>query len=68
MRGVEVEWASSGGRDAADREIVRRLPRRVEEHGQVVVVTSDRALAAQIQRGGASVEPSFRFRRTLDQL
>lgn len=65
--GVEVEWAREPGRDAADREIVRRLPGWVGE-GDVVVVTSDRDLAAQAREAGAAVEPAAGFRRALDQL
>jgi hypothetical protein len=64
-RGVEVEWASSPGRDAADREIVRRLPEWVGE-GEVVVVTSDRDLAAQVREAGARVEPAAPFRALLE--
>lgn len=65
--GVEVEWAREPGRDAADREIVRRLPGWVGE-GDVVVVTSDRDLAAQAREAGAAVEAVAGFRRALDQL
>ena len=62
---VEVAWASSPGRDAADDEIVRRLPEWVAA-GKVVVVTSDRELAERAKATGATVEPASGFRRQLD--
>lgn len=61
---VTVEWASEPGRDAADREIVRRLPEWLGE-GEVVLVTSDRELARQARELGATVEGASRFRRAL---
>ena len=64
---VAVEWASEPGRDAADREIVRRLGEWVGE-GEVTVVTSDRDLAARARAAGAAVEPSSRFRAELEEL
>jgi uncharacterized protein YaiI (UPF0178 family) len=64
---VAVEWASEPGRDAADREIVRRLGEWVAAD-EVVVVTSDRDLAARARAAGAGVEPSSRFRAALDEL
>ncbi len=64
---VAVEWASRPGRDAADDEIVRRLPGWVEE-GEVVLVSSDRALAARARAAGAAVEPAARFRAALERL
>ena len=42
---VEVAWAPDRGADAADREILRRLPDWLAED-EVVVVTSDRDLRA----------------------
>jgi uncharacterized protein YaiI (UPF0178 family) len=72
---VEVEWAAKPGRDAADGEIVRRLGEWLAEakaggdaEGAVVVVTSDRALAAAVREAGAAVEPSSRFRAALEEL
>lgn len=62
-----VEWAREPGRDAADREIVRRLPGWVGE-GDAVVVTSDRDLAAQAREAGAAVESAAGFRRALGRL
>jgi uncharacterized protein YaiI (UPF0178 family) len=64
---VEVEWARDPGRDAADREIVRRLGEWVAA-GEVTVVTSDRDLAAKARAAGAAVAPSSRFRTELDEL
>ncbi len=63
-RGVAVEWAREPGRDAADREIVRRLPEWLGE-GEVVLVTSDRELARQARALGAAVEGASGFRRAL---
>jgi hypothetical protein len=62
---VEVAWAREGGRDAADREILVRLPGWLEE-GVVVVVTSDRDLRTKARAAGARVEPSRPFRAELD--
>ncbi|MGH2938935.1 MAG: NYN domain-containing protein [Solirubrobacterales bacterium] len=64
---VEVAWASAGGRDAADREILARLPGWLAED-EVVVVTSDRDLRTKAQAAGAEVVPSRPFRAELDSL
>jgi uncharacterized protein YaiI (UPF0178 family) len=64
---VAVEWAPEPGRDAADREIVRRLDDWVGDE-EVVVVTSDRALADAAREAGAAVEPSSGFRAALERL
>jgi uncharacterized protein YaiI (UPF0178 family) len=64
---VEVAWAPDGGADAADREILRRLPGWLAED-EVVVVTSDRDLRAKALAAGAEVEPSRPFRAELDSL
>jgi hypothetical protein len=64
---VEVAWASVGGRDAADREILARLPGWLAED-DVVVVTSDRDLRTKARDAGAAVEPSRPFRVQLDSL
>ena len=61
---VEVLWAPEPGRDAADDEIVRRLPEWLGE-GEVAVVTSDRGLAARAEGAGAAVRPARAFRRAL---
>lgn len=63
---VEVLWAERPGRDAADDEIVRRLPQWVAAGEGVTVVTSDRGLAARAEAAGAAVEPARPFRRGLD--
>ena len=64
---VEVAWASAGGRDAADREILARLPEWLAEN-EVVVVTSDRDLRTKARAAGAEVESSRPFRAELDGL
>ncbi|MBS1842873.1 MAG: NYN domain-containing protein [Actinobacteria bacterium] len=64
---VEVAWASAGGRDAADREILARLPGWLVED-EVVVVTSDRDLGTKARAAGAGVEPSRPFRAELDEV
>jgi uncharacterized protein YaiI (UPF0178 family) len=64
---VEIAWAPDGGADAADREILRRLPDWLAED-EVVVVTSDRDLAAKARAAGAEVTPSRPFRAELDAL
>jgi hypothetical protein len=64
---VEVRWARSGGADAADREILARLPGWLEG-GPVTVVTSDRDLATKARAAGAEVAASRPFRAELDSL
>jgi hypothetical protein len=64
---IEVEWASSGGANAADREILAQLPGWLAED-EVTVVTSDRDLAAKARAAGAAVVSSRPFRATLDSL
>jgi len=64
---VEIAWASRGGADAADREILTRLPGWLAD-GEVVVVTSDRDLRSKAQAAGAEVVPSRPFRAELDSL
>ena len=66
VHAVAVEWAAEPGRDAADREIVRRLGEWLGEE-EVTVVTSDRDLAARARAAGAAVEPSSRFRAELEE-
>ena len=62
---VAVEWARAPGRDAADHEIVRRLPDWLGEGEEVVVVTSDRELVRRVREAGAAVESASGFRREL---
>ena len=64
---VEIAWASAPGANAADREILARLPEWLAED-EVVVVTSDRDLKAKAMAAGASVVPSRPFRVELDSL
>jgi uncharacterized protein YaiI (UPF0178 family) len=66
-RRVEIAWADAGGPDAADREILARLPGWLAED-EVVVVTSDRDLRAKAEAAGAKVVPSRPFRVELDSL
>ncbi len=64
---VEVAWAREGGTDAADREILRRLPDWLAED-EVTVVTSDRDLRTKARAAGAEVVSSRPFRAELDSL
>jgi uncharacterized protein YaiI (UPF0178 family) len=64
---VEIEWARSGGANAADREILARLPAWLADD-EVTVVTSDRDLAARARAAGAAVTSSRPFRDQLDSL
>jgi hypothetical protein len=64
---VEIAWARVGGADAADREILARLPGWLAED-EVVVVTSDRDLRTKARAAGAVVDPSRPFRAELDSL
>jgi len=64
---LEIAWASAPGADAADREILARLPGWLVED-EVVVVTSDRDLKAKARAAGAAVVPSRPFRAELDSL
>src|SRR5262245_18581399 len=62
--GVDVRYAHSGARDAADDEIVRVVAARPEP-GDTRVVTSDRALRGRVTALGAGTEGAGRF---LDRL
>jgi predicted RNA-binding protein with PIN domain len=62
---VEVAHAPRPGRDAGDKEIVRRL-RADPDPGGVRVVTSDRELADLARAAGATVEPAASFRSNLE--
>ena len=64
--GLEVALAGRRGRDAADEEIARRVAADADP-GSLQVVTSDRALAAQVRAGGARVVGSGDFRRRLEE-
>src|SRR4029077_16647944 len=63
----EVAWARAAGADAADREILARLPGWLAED-EVVVVTSDRDLARKARAAGAEEAPSRAFRADRDSL
>jgi uncharacterized protein YaiI (UPF0178 family) len=63
---IEIAHAPQAGPDAADDEIVRRL--RADPHPeQVIVVTSDNALADQARSFDATVVPASSFRRRIDE-
>jgi predicted RNA-binding protein with PIN domain len=64
---VGIAWASGGGANAADREILARLADWLSED-EVVVVTSDRDLKNKARAAGAEVVPSRPFRAELDSL
>ena len=64
---VEIAWAIAPGADAADREILARLPGWLAEDA-VLVVTSDRDLRTKAAAAGAEVAPSRPFRAELDSL
>jgi predicted RNA-binding protein with PIN domain len=58
---VEIAWATKRGRNAADGEIVRRLPEWLDEEASVTVVTSDRELAGRVSSLGGAVEGAGSF-------
>jgi hypothetical protein len=62
---VEVAGAPSGGANAADDEIARRVAADGDAR-TIRVVTSDRELADRVRAAGASVEPAGGFRNRLD--
>jgi len=62
---VDLVWASHPGPNAADREILHRLPTWLEED-EVTVVTSDRDLASKSRAAGAQVAGASAFRKQLD--
>jgi predicted RNA-binding protein with PIN domain len=64
---IEVAHAPRPGRDAGDKEIVRRL-RAETAPAEIRVVTSDRWLADQARAIGATVEPAAPFRTRLEEL
>lgn len=65
--GVEVAFASTRGRDAADRDIAA-LVEADESPGELTVVTSDGELAARVRAAGAEVAGAGEFRRRLDAI
>ncbi len=64
---VEVAHAPRPGRDAGDKEIVRRLRADPDPAG-IRVVTSDRELADLVRAAGSTVEPAAPFRARLEEL
>ena len=64
---VEIAWATTAGADAADREILARLPEWLAED-EMTIVTSDRDLAMKARAAGAAVVSSRPFRAELDAL
>ena len=62
---VEVTWATKRGRNAADGEIIQRLPEWLAQEADVTVVTSDRDLADRVRSLGGAVEGAGGFLRLL---
>jgi predicted RNA-binding protein with PIN domain len=62
---VEIEFASTQGPNAADRDIARMV-QHVADPQSITVVTSDRDLAERVKAAGASVLGASQFRRRLD--
>jgi hypothetical protein len=60
--GVAVRWAERRGRDAADDVVVATVAGDPDP-AALVVVTSDRGLAARVEALGAAVEGAASFRR-----
>jgi len=63
--GVLVAYATRGGRNAADDRIVAEVERD-RDPASLVVVTSDRALAARVRALGAGVEGAGTLLAQLD--
>jgi len=64
---VDVAFAPTRGRDAADDEIARRVAADPDPGG-LTVVTSDRELSDRVRRHGAEVMGTGAFLRRLDGL
>ena len=64
---VDVAFAPTRGRDAADDEIVRRVAAD-DDPGGLTVVTSDRRLSERVREHGADVVTAGAFLRRLDGL
>ena len=64
---VEVAFAPTRGRDAADDEIVRRVAADADAR-DLTVVTSDAGLSDRVRRHGAEVMSAGAFHRRLDAL
>jgi uncharacterized protein YjbJ (UPF0337 family) len=63
---VDVRWAARRGRDAADDTVVAAVAADPAPEC-LVVVTSDRGLAARVAALGAALEGAGAFRRRLDE-
>jgi uncharacterized protein YaiI (UPF0178 family) len=64
---IEVRFAPAAGGNAADDEIAH-LVAADDAPGDLLVITSDAALAARVRTAGAEVEGAGTFRRRLDDL
>jgi predicted RNA-binding protein with PIN domain len=64
---IQVGFASSHGRNAADREIVRMVADD-QDPATLRVVTSDRRLRERVTDFGATVTSTGSFRRRLDAI
>ena len=62
--GLEIDFATRSGRDAADDRIVEIVDERFADHPDLTVATSDRGLADRLPPGVA-VEGAGRFRTRL---
>lgn len=65
--GVLVAYATRGGRDAADDRIVEEVARDLDPES-LIIVTSDRGLAARVRELGATVEGAGSLLAELDEL
>ncbi|HEY2601687.1 MAG TPA: NYN domain-containing protein [Thermoleophilaceae bacterium] len=63
--GIRVEFASRGGRNAADDDIVRLVEADSDPKG-LRVVTSDRELSRRVRELGAEVVSARAFRHELE--
>ena len=62
--GIQVTFAPTRGRNAADDEIVRMVDAHPDP-GTLTIVTSDRQLAERVRALGAGVVPARSFRERL---
>ena len=65
--GIDVSFAPTRGRNAADDEIARRVAED-SDATTLTIVTSDRTLAGRVKAHGADVVGAGEFRRRLDAL
>jgi predicted RNA-binding protein with PIN domain len=64
--GIEINFASAGGPNAADDVIAARVQQAAEPQS-ITVVTSDRDLAERVRAAGANVLGASQFRRRLEE-